>query len=73
MDLAQRNELSKIEVKKIQAAENELVLLGSLPRQTSESAGRIHYLLAQIDTSQRKIEDLDKEIAACKKVLSEEV
>ncbi|OAA76671.1 Mitochondrial escape protein 2 [Akanthomyces lecanii RCEF 1005] len=73
MDLAQENELAKIEAKKIAAAENELSLLGSLPRQTSESAGRIQYLLVQIDTSQRKIEDLDKQMAACKKVLSEEV
>ncbi|EGX93428.1 Mitochondrial escape protein 2, putative NTP-binding domain [Cordyceps militaris CM01] len=64
MDLAQQNELAKIEAKKIAAAENELVLLGSLPRQTSESAGRVHYLLVQIDTAQRKIEDLDKNMAA---------
>lgn len=73
LDLAEKNEVSKIEVKKIAAAENELSLLGSLPRQTSESAGRVQYLLSQIDTAQRKIEDLDKQIAICKKVLSEEV
>ncbi|KAJ6783087.1 hypothetical protein PWT90_08613 [Aphanocladium album] len=73
MDLGQHNELAKIEAKKITAAENELSLLGSLPRQTSESAGRIQYLLSQIDTSQRKIEDLDKQIGLCKKILNEEI
>ncbi|OAA59269.1 Mitochondrial escape protein 2 [Cordyceps fumosorosea ARSEF 2679] len=73
MDLAQQSELAKIEAKKIAGAENELALLGSLPRQTSESAGRVQYLLVQIDTAQRKIEDLDKQMAACKKILSEEV
>ncbi|KAM3468192.1 hypothetical protein MY5147_008180 [Beauveria neobassiana] len=73
MDLAQHNEMAKIEAKKIAGAENELALLGNLPRQTSESAGRIQYLLVQIDTSQRKIEDLDKHMATCKKILSEEV
>lgn len=73
MDLAHKSELAKIEVSKIQAAENELSLLGSLPRQTGESAGRVQYLLVQIDTAQRKVEGLDKEMAACKKILNEEV
>jgi hypothetical protein len=73
MDLAMLSEQSKIETKAIQGAENELALLGSLPRQTSESAGRVNYLLGKVDASQRKIEKLDKEMGLLKKILNEEV
>lgn len=72
MDLALLTEQGKIETKAIQGAENELALLGSLPRQTAESAGRINYLLGKVDASQKKIEKLDKEMAGLKKILSEE-
>ena len=72
MDLAQLTELAKIEAKSIDSAETELSLLGKLPRQTSETAGRVTYLLSKLDTSQRKIADLEKRMAGLKKVLNEE-
>ena len=72
MDLAVLNEHAKIEAKGIDSAENELALLGSLPRQTGESAGRIQYLLTKLDVGQRKIVQLEKEIAERKKILNEE-
>lgn len=72
MDLLLFNELVKIETKTIDKAETELSLLGSLPRQTSEIAGRVSYLLAKLDASQRKIILFEKDIAERKKILSEE-
>lgn len=72
MDLALMTELSKIEAKTIDKAETELALLGSLPRQTFETAGRIQYLLTKLDASQQKILLLESNMAGLKKVLSEE-
>ena len=72
MDLAVLGETVKIEAKTIDSAEAELALLGSLPRQTGETGGRVVYLLGKLDASQQKIALLDKEIVAMKKVLNEE-
>lgn len=72
MDLLLLNELAKIEAKTIDKAETELSLLGSLPRQTSETAGRIQYLLTKLDASQKKIVLFEKDIAERKKILAEE-
>jgi hypothetical protein len=72
MDLAVLTETTKTESKSIASVENELALLGSLPKQTSESAGRISYLLGKLESSQNKITQLEKEMAGLKKVLNEE-
>lgn len=70
MDLALLTELGKIEAKTIDKVENELALLGSLPRQPAQTAGRITYLLNKLDTSQRKVEAFEKEMATLKKTLN---
>lgn len=72
MDLAMLTELSKIEVKNIEKVENELALLGALPKQPAQAAGRISYLLAKMEASQTKINGFEKEMAQLKKVLSSE-
>ena len=72
MDLSTLSEMSKVETKNIAAVEQELSVLGTLPKQTNETAGRVTYLLAKLDASQRKIAELDREMAALKKVLNEE-
>lgn len=72
MDLDVLTELSKVEGKSVDKVENELALLGSLPRQTNETAGRISFLLAKLDSSQVKIAKWDKEMGELKKVLNEE-
>lgn len=72
MDLAVLGEMAKVEARGIDASETELALLGSLPRQTTETTGRATYLLAKLDAAQRKITELEREMAALKKVLNEE-
>src|SRR5262249_22596285 len=72
MDLAVLTERTKIEAKKIETVESELVLLGSLPKQTNETAGRVRYLLGKLDSSQSKITLLEKEMAELTKVLDME-
>lgn len=72
MDLNILTELSKIEGKTIEKVENELALLGSLPRQPAQTAGRINYLLTKLDNSQKKVENYEKEMAPLKKILSTE-
>ncbi|KAK8107651.1 uncharacterized protein PG998_009664 [Apiospora kogelbergensis] len=69
MDLVVLAELSKIEGRTIEKVENELALLGGLPRQPAEAAGRVNYLLTKLQASQAKIESYDKESAGLKKVL----
>lgn len=72
MDLAVLNEAAKSEAKTITAVENELSLLGSLPKQTSETAGRVTYLLKKLDASQKHITDLEKDMSEQKKILNKE-
>ncbi|KAF7542936.1 hypothetical protein G7046_g10089 [Stylonectria norvegica] len=72
MDLDILTEMTKVEAKSIDKVENELVLLGSLPRQTGETAGRISYLLSKLNASQTKISKWDKEMGDLKKILNEE-
>ncbi|KAI0397119.1 RNA12 protein-domain-containing protein [Xylariaceae sp. FL0594] len=69
MDLALLKELSKIEAKNIEKAENELALLGSLPKVPAQAGPRVSYLSAKIDSAQRKIESYEKEMGRLKKVL----
>lgn len=72
MDLNVLTELCKVEGKTIEKVENELALLGSLPRQPAQTAGRINYLLTKLDNSQKKVEAYEKEMAPLKKTLATE-
>lgn len=72
LDLAVLNELTKVETKTIDKVENELSLLGSLPRQPRETTERINYLLNKLQTSHGKIAGFEKDMAALKKVLAQE-
>ncbi|KAG4034271.1 hypothetical protein MFRU_003g02410 [Monilinia fructicola] len=69
LDLAVLTELTKIETKSIEKYENELVMLGTLPKQPHEVGPRIKYLLDKLAASQRKIEAWEKEMGFLKKVL----
>ncbi|KAK2038631.1 hypothetical protein LZ31DRAFT_507647 [Colletotrichum somersetense] len=69
LDLATLKELTKVETKTIEKAENELALLGSLPKQPAQTGARISYLLDKLEGSQVKITKYEKEMAALKKVL----
>ncbi|GAB0141732.1 hypothetical protein EsHS_00002314 [Epichloe bromicola] len=72
MDMAILKELVKVETKTIDGVETELTVLGKLPRQTLETAGRVSYLLEKLDESQRKIDDFETQMVRLKKVLVEE-
>ncbi|KAK4180726.1 RNA12 protein-domain-containing protein [Triangularia setosa] len=72
MDLALLNELSKIEAKNIDKAEQELTVLAGLPNAPAQASERVNYLLGKLQASQRKIEGFDKEMGGLKKVLAEE-
>ncbi|KAM0203562.1 hypothetical protein ACHAPA_000480 [Fusarium lateritium] len=70
MDYDVLNDSSKAEARSIDKVENELALLGTLPRQTGETAGRINFLLRKLEDSQAKIAKWDKEMTTLKKLLS---
>jgi hypothetical protein len=53
----------------IDKCEQELRLLGELPKQPSEVSARIQWLLAKIQSGQARIEAYEKESAGLKKVL----
>ncbi|KAG5919347.1 hypothetical protein E4U61_000967 [Claviceps capensis] len=72
MDMALLKELVRVEGKVIDAVERELTVLGTLPRQTLETAGRVSYLLGKLEGSQRKIEESEGEMVGLKKILVEE-
>ncbi|KAF5538468.1 mitochondrial escape 2 [Fusarium mexicanum] len=72
MDYDVLNDSSKAEARSIEKVENELSLLGGLPRQTAETTGRINFLLRKLEDSQAKITKWDKEMTILKKLLSEE-
>ncbi|POR32299.1 Mitochondrial escape protein 2 [Tolypocladium paradoxum] len=72
MDLAALREMATVEARAMAAVEGELALLGGLPRQTSETSGRVTYLLGKLDAGQRRIGELERDMGALKKVLNEE-
>ncbi|KAG6017804.1 hypothetical protein E4U54_002956 [Claviceps lovelessii] len=72
MDMALLKEIVKVESKRIETVETELKALGKLPRQTSETSGRVSYLLEKLNASQRKIEDSESQMVGLKKILMEE-
>ena len=72
LDLDTLVELVKIESAGIEKAEGELQLLGGLPKQPSEMAPRVRYLLQKLQGSQVKIEKYERESAELKKILQKE-
>ena len=71
-DLAILKELAAIEAKNIAKCEEELKMLGALPKQSSETAPRVQYLLSSLAASQVKVEGWEKDMGGLKKVLMNE-
>ncbi|KAK4962471.1 mitochondrial escape protein 2 [Elasticomyces elasticus] len=72
MDLTLLAEAIGTESKSIDKLEQELHLLGELPKQPGELTSRINWLLGKIAASQTKIEGYELESAGLKKVLLSE-
>lgn len=72
MDLAVLAEGIKAETQSIEKYEQELHLLGELPKQPAELTGRVQYLLAKIMASQAKVEAYEKQGGDLKKILTTE-
>ncbi|KAK3056081.1 mitochondrial escape protein 2 [Extremus antarcticus] len=72
MDLALLGDLVSSESKTVDKCEQELHLLGELPKQPGEVASRVQWLLGKIKGSQDKIEGYEKEQAELKKILTTE-
>jgi hypothetical protein len=72
LDLAIYSDLIKVETVNIDKYENELKLLGDLPRQPWEVTPRVRWLLGKVSASQAKIEKYEMESGVLKKVLQEE-
>ncbi|KAK5137062.1 hypothetical protein LTR08_001071 [Meristemomyces frigidus] len=72
MDLALLVEAIGNENKSIDKYEQELHLLGELPKQPGELSHRLNWLLHKIEDSQIKIEDYEKQGAGLKKILLSE-
>lgn len=72
MDLALLGDLVASENKTVDKCEQELHLLGELPKQPGEVAGRVQWLLGKIKGSQDKIEGYEREQAELKKILTTE-
>lgn len=69
LDVEGLAEQVKIEAAGIKGAEDELRLLGKLPKQPAELAERVGYLLKKVQVSQEKIERYEREAGEMKKVL----
>ena len=72
LDLAVLAESIKAETQSIDKCEQELHLLGELPKQPAELTNRIQYLLGKIQASQIKIESYEKDSGVLKKILQSE-
>ncbi|KAF2097514.1 hypothetical protein NA57DRAFT_41916 [Rhizodiscina lignyota] len=72
LDLAILSDQIKSENASIDKCENELKLLGELPRRPSEISGRIVWLLGKLKASQEKVEAFEMESAGLKKILQQE-
>ncbi|PGH33006.1 hypothetical protein GX50_04221 [[Emmonsia] crescens] len=64
--------LIAMENQKIQTLEKELQVLGSFPKQPSETAPRIRWLLGKLSGSQVNVEKYEKKASSLKKVLEVE-
>ena len=69
MDLALIGDAISSENSTIDKCEQELRLLGELPKQPNEVSSRIHWLLSKIQSGQERIEAYEKDSAGLKKVL----
>ncbi|KAI5247192.1 hypothetical protein E4T43_02249 [Aureobasidium subglaciale] len=72
MDLAVLAEGIKAETQSIDKYEQELHLLGELPKQPAELTSRVNYLLSKIMASQAKVEIYEKQSGDLKKILTTE-
>ena len=72
MDAAILDDKIKTSSGAIDKAEEELRLIGQLPRQPAELAGRSKYLLAKIQAAQASIESLEGRVGELKEVLATE-
>lgn len=72
MELALLGEAISGENKSIDKYEQELKLLGELPKQPRELFARVQWLLGKVAAGQTKVEELEKESAGLKKVLMSE-
>lgn len=69
LDLAVLTQRIKIESGNVEKYEDELLLLGRLPRQPAELGGRVRFLLGKTAASQGRIERYEREAGELKKVL----
>jgi len=69
LNLAILNEQIKGENQSIAKNEDELRLLGKLPKQPPELGARVQWLLAKVQTSQMKIEGWERDVADLKRIL----
>ncbi|KAF2168347.1 hypothetical protein M409DRAFT_21781 [Zasmidium cellare ATCC 36951] len=72
MELGLLGEAIAGENKSIDKYEQELKLLGELPKQPRELLARVQWLLGKISSGQGRVEELERESAVLKKVLSTE-
>lgn len=72
LDLAILGQLIDKENKSIAQYEQELQVLGSLPKQPSELWSRVQWLLHKVQGSQNKIAKLERESSALQKILESE-
>lgn len=72
LDLNVLAESIKVETQSIDKYEQELHLLGELPKQPAELQGRVQWLLTKIMVSQEKVEAYERESGLLKKVLLSE-
>lgn len=72
LDLAVLTNQIKIESQNVEKCENELLLLGQLPKQPAELGGRVQFLLGKTQISQGKIEKYEHEAGELKRVLLSE-
>ena len=64
--------LMKVENANVAKYEEELSLLGSLPKQPLQLRGRETWLLGKLEKSQLAVEEYEKEIGGLKKILGDE-
>ena len=72
LDLEVLTELIGVETKGIEKWERELGLLGGLPKQPEELAGRVRWLLGKVEEGQRRVEGFERESKGLKRVLQVE-
>ncbi|EEH21298.2 hypothetical protein PABG_03529 [Paracoccidioides brasiliensis Pb03] len=66
------SQLIAMENENIETYEKELQVLGSLPKQTSETGPRIRWLLGKLSGSQTRVEEYEKSSSSLKRVLDVE-